>query len=93
MTTSKKVPNVFPKIPHPTFRLAIIGDAVSHDDTIMGAPFIGAAGQLLRRSLGALKLSTEQCFLGHILRTDSDPTYLDFHGSEVQDGLGELRSE
>ena len=88
-----KVPNKFPQLTHPTIRLAIIGDAPSEEDVALLTPFIGSAGQMLRRTLGGLNVSVEQCFLGNVIQDLLYPDETHFHSPAVQDGLAQLRTD
>ena len=59
------VPGIGPA--HPV--VMVIGEGPGHDEDIQGKPFVGAAGQLLDKMLGAIKLSREtNCFIANIVK-------------------------
>lgn len=59
------VQNIFPKLSAP-FRLALVGEAPGADEEVVGQPFVGASGRLLRGTLGKLGISDHQVFFGNI---------------------------
>lgn len=90
------VPNVFPKILHPTFKLAIVGEAPGVEEEVIRTPFVGSSGRLLRHLLGANNISAEQCFIGNVTQyrpPDNDINAWAFEGPEIQEGLAQLRTD
>lgn len=51
----------------PQARLIFVGEAPGADEDRQGLPFVGAAGQLLNRMLGAINWQREQCYITNIL--------------------------
>jgi uracil-DNA glycosylase len=51
----------------PQARLIFVGEAPGADEDRQGLPFVGAAGQLLNRMLGAINQQREQCYITNIL--------------------------
>lgn len=60
------VPNQFPPMKPESFRLAVIGDAPSKDDAAEGAPFRGAAGNMVKAILHGMHANPAQCFFGNV---------------------------
>jgi len=88
------VPNQFPKLPNPKFRLAIVGDIASVEDGVMNTPFISAAGQLLRRTLGSNALAADMCYLGNIIQDPKiDIDTISYDSDIIQMGLLRIRQE
>lgn len=90
------VKNQFPSIPDPQGRrLAIVGEAPGADEDLVGEPFIGPAGKLLRLVLSHCGILPESCFIGNIIQTkpDNDIESLDWHGPEIQEGLIALEED
>ncbi len=53
---------------NPDAELMFIGEAPGHNEDIKGQPFVGRAGQLLDKMLGAMGLSRGQIFIANILK-------------------------
>ena len=51
----------------PQARLIFIGEAPGAEEDRQGLPFVGAAGQLLNRMLGAINQQREHCYITNIL--------------------------
>ena len=51
----------------PKARLIFVGEAPGADEDRQGLPFVGEAGQLLNRMLGAINQQREQCYITNIL--------------------------
>ncbi|MBS0241780.1 MAG: uracil-DNA glycosylase [Proteobacteria bacterium] len=51
----------------PTARLMVIGEAPGRDEDLAGKPFVGRAGQLLDKMLGAIGLSEEHVHITNIV--------------------------
>ena len=49
-------------------RLMFIGEAPGQDEDLQGKPFVGPAGQLLTKMIGAMGLSREEVYIGNILK-------------------------
>ncbi|MDD2390990.1 MAG: uracil-DNA glycosylase [Desulfobacterales bacterium] len=62
---------------NPHARLAFVGEAPDQDEDAQGAPFSGAAGQLLTKIIQAIKLSRDQVYICNIIKCrppeDRDP--------------------
>jgi DNA polymerase len=52
----------------PQARLVFIGEGPGFDEDRQGAPFVGAAGQLLTRIIQAIHLSREQVYICNIIK-------------------------
>ena len=52
----------------PTARLVFIGEGPGADEDRQGEPFVGAAGQLLDKVLGACQLSREQVYILNVVK-------------------------
>ena len=48
-------------------RIMVIGEAPGRDEDRMGVPFVGAAGQLLDKMLGAVKLDRTHVYIANVL--------------------------
>jgi len=53
-------------------QLMFVGEAPGGDEDIQGEPFVGAAGQLLTRMIGAMGLTREQVYIANILKCRPD---------------------
>jgi uracil-DNA glycosylase family 4 len=65
LTSTTRVPNVFPKTEVP-YRLAIIGEAPGADEEAYGKPFIGASGRFLDSILSGVGILRDGCFVGNV---------------------------
>ena len=52
--------------------LMFVGEAPGADEDLKGEPFVGAAGQLLTRIIGAMGLSRESVYIANILKCRPD---------------------
>ena len=52
--------------------LMFVGEAPGADEDAAGEPFVGAAGQLLTKMIGAMGLSREQVYIANILKCRPD---------------------
>jgi DNA polymerase len=53
---------------NPEATLLIVGEAPGRDEDIQGEPFVGAAGQLLNKILGAIGFAREDVYIANILK-------------------------
>lgn len=97
------VPNQFPRFLS-SQRLAIIGEAPGTDEVnnldARGnpdpKPFVGASGRLLKGLLGALKISSEQVYLGNVCQYQPEGNKISnfaWEGTEIQAGITQLRED
>ncbi len=49
-------------------RLMFVGEAPGYDEDLQGRPFVGAAGQLLNKIIGAMKLTRGQVYIANCLK-------------------------
>lgn len=95
-TYSKIVPNLFPKFPSATTRLAVVGEAPGSDEVVAGEPFVGVSGRLLRAVLSGCGIACDQVFFGNVCQHQppgNDIERFDFDGAEIQHGLERLRED
>jgi len=52
----------------PQAGIIFIGEAPGHNEDLQGEPFVGRAGQLLDKILGAIKLSRQEVYIANILK-------------------------
>lgn len=52
---------------NPKSRVMMVGEAPGRDEDIKGLPFVGRAGQLLDRMLGAIGLSRESVYIANVV--------------------------
>lgn len=52
--------------------LMFVGEAPGADEDAQGEPFVGAAGQLLTKMIGAMGLSRDKVYIGNILKCRPD---------------------
>ena len=52
---------------NPKANLMVIGEAPGRDEDIQGKPFVGQAGQLLNRMLGAIALGTDDFYVTNVI--------------------------
>ena len=84
-----------PSLPHPSCRLAIIGEAPGTEELLVNEPFVGSAGKLLQQILGHCNLSTDQCLLLNIIPTEApsnELSNLPWEGDTIQAGIAQCRS-
>lgn len=53
---------------NPHARLMLVGEAPGYDEERLGEPFVGRAGQLLTRILGAMGLSREEVYISNVCK-------------------------
>ncbi len=53
----------------PLARLCFIGEAPGEDEDLSGRPFVGRAGQLLDKMIGAMGLTRDQVYICNVLKT------------------------
>lgn len=56
----------------PAARLMFVGEAPGAEEDRRGEPFVGAAGELLTKILGAMNLSRDQVFIANVLKCRPD---------------------
>ena len=88
------VPNLFPTLPDPQGRrLAVVGEAPGVDEEMVGEPFVGPSGKLLRAVLSHSGILPQSCFIGNITQhrpPNNEIESFDWHGPEIQEGLVRL---
>jgi uracil-DNA glycosylase len=57
---------------HLDARLMFVGEAPGADEDAQGEPFVGAAGQLLTKMIGAMGLHREDVYIGNVLKCRPD---------------------
>jgi DNA polymerase len=60
-----------------------IGEAPGRDEDIQGRPFVGRAGQLLRKIIGAMKYEESQVYITNIVKCRPPENRVP-HGDEVE---------
>ena len=83
------VPNKFPAYPT-SYRIAIIGEFPSNDDTTFGQPFMGTSGRFLSALLSRAGISRDGCFLGNISQYQVAGAVLSMTSTEAADGMYQL---
>lgn len=86
-------PNLFPKLPPGQQRLAVIGEAPGTEEMVIGEPFVGTAGRLLRAVLGSNNIADRQIFFGNICQHNPPRNELsnwDWYDSRIQSGIEQL---
>ena len=53
---------------NPGARLVFVGEGPGKDEDNQGRPFVGAAGQLLTRIIGAMTLTRDQVYIGNVIK-------------------------
>ena len=53
---------------NPATRIVFVGEAPGHDEDISGVAFVGRAGKLLDKIIGAMGLSRETCFICNVVK-------------------------
>ena len=90
------VPNRFPKMNNSNYRVAFIGEAPGHDETLVGEPFVGASGRMLKAFMSKAGLQPDACFFGNICQhrpPANDITAFAWDSSEIQSGIEQLRKD
>lgn len=92
---TRNVPNQFPTLDGGVaYRIALIGEAPGADEVVSGKPFVGMSGRWLDYLLNRVGILRSACFLGNVCQIrppNNDIERFDWHGSEIQDGLGQLQ--
>ncbi len=52
----------------PAARLMFVGEGPGRDEDLQGRPFVGKAGELLERMLGAIGLAREQVYIANVVK-------------------------
>jgi DNA polymerase len=52
----------------PSARLVFVGEAPGREEDLQGKPFVGAAGQLLTKMIGAMGLTREEVYICNVLK-------------------------
>jgi DNA polymerase len=60
--------NIVFGVGNPEAELVFVGEAPGHDEDVQGEPFVGAAGQLLTKMIGAMGLSREQVYICNVIK-------------------------
>jgi DNA polymerase len=53
---------------YPGARVAVVGESPGPPDISTGRPFMGPAGEMLERMLGAINLRRDQCYLTNVVK-------------------------
>jgi len=53
---------------NPAAELMFIGEAPGRDEDLQGRPFVGRAGQLLRKIIGAMKFRDDQVYIANVVK-------------------------
>jgi uracil-DNA glycosylase family 4 len=53
---------------NPTAELIFIGEAPGRDEDLQGRPFVGRAGQLLRKIIGAMKFREDEVYIANVVK-------------------------
>jgi uracil-DNA glycosylase family 4 len=56
----------------PEARILFVGEAPGEEEDLQGEPFVGRAGQLLTKMIGAMGLTREQVYIANILKCRPD---------------------
>jgi DNA polymerase len=63
---------------HPAAEILFIGEAPGRDEDLQGEPFVGAAGQLLTKMIGAMGLERDEVYIANVTKCrppeNRDPT-------------------
>jgi uracil-DNA glycosylase family 4 len=90
------VKNEFPTEEHPTKRLAVVGEAPGKNEVDVGAPFVGASGQMLNSILGQNALPRSNVFVGNVCQVrpaGNKISNFEWTGDEIQSGIRQLRAD
>jgi DNA polymerase len=90
------VPNSFPSIATNKYRIAVIGEAPGRDEEVMGKPFVGASGKLLKDILGKVGLPSDTLFFGNICQhrpLNNEIENFAWDSYEIQSGLEQLAKD
>ena len=53
---------------HPNARLMFVGEGPGRDEDLQGRPFVGKAGELLERMIGAIGLKREETYIANVVK-------------------------
>jgi DNA polymerase len=90
------VPNSFPSIATNKYRIAVIGEAPGRNEEVMGKPFVGASGKLLKDILGKVGLPSDTLFFGNICQhrpLNDEIENFAWDSYEIQSGLEQLAKD
>ncbi|HDQ45001.1 MAG TPA: uracil-DNA glycosylase [bacterium] len=77
---------------NPRARLMLVGEAPGEEEDLRGEPFVGKAGQLLDKILGAIGFSRDEVFIANILKC-RPPKNRDPEQEEIQTCLPHLEKQ
>lgn len=60
--------NIVFGVGNPKARLMFIGEGPGHDEDVQGEPFVGRAGQLLTKIIGAMGLTRHDVYIANIIK-------------------------
>lgn len=88
------IPNQQPLKPIP-FRLAVIGEGPSEEDSLRNVPFASNSNQLLKSVLSGLGLPMDNLFLGYVSTRRASRSWetQSLESSAVQDGIRQLKTD
>ena len=93
---TKPVPNLHPIVPA-AYRIAFVGEAPGSDESLVGQPFVGMAGRLLRGLLAKSDINPNACFYGNICQhqppAGKDSSAFAPSGPEFTSGLAALTTD
>ncbi len=75
--------NIVFGVGHPSARLVFVGEGPGFDEDAQGEPFVGKAGQLLTKMIGAMGLAREDVYICNVLKC-RPPNNRDPEPDEVQ---------
>ena len=84
--------NTVPGEGNPNARIMFVGEAPGADEDAQGRPFVGRAGQLLDKIIGACGLKRSDVFIGNILKC-RPPENRDPRAEEIISCLGYLQRQ
>lgn len=95
-SSTKTVPNVYPKIHNVDYKIAIVGEAPGADELDLGYPFAGASGRELDKYLSKCSILRDAVFIGNICQNrpaGNKIATFDWDGPEIQSGMSVLGEE
>jgi len=90
------VPNKQPKYQPSQYRIAVVGEAPGEDEELLGEPFVGHSGKLLKSVLEDINLVPDQLFFGNVCQQrppSNDITSFEFTGPEITAGTEKLQAD
>lgn len=93
---SNTVPNLFPTSDPGPLRLALIGEAPGADEHLVGQPFVGVSGRLLKALLAKSNIDPKSCFYGNVCQVRppaNDISRFSWIDDEIQTGLSTLQAD